>query len=59
MKPLGASLVVLAAALLVASGAHVRHGDTQLFVMGLGCTVGLLGLRGWWGGLKEKEHPRS
>lgn len=59
MKSLSASLVVLAAALLIASGAHIRHGDTQLFVMGVGCAVGLLGLWGWWGGLQEKEnrHP--
>jgi hypothetical protein len=54
MKPLSASLVVLAAAILVASGAHVRHGDTQIFVMGLGCAVGLLGIWGWRATLKEK-----
>jgi len=54
MKQISASLIVLAAAILIVGGAHIQHDSTQLFVMAVGCGVGLIGLWGWFGGLKEK-----
>ncbi len=53
MKAVSASIVVLAGAILIASGVHVHHNDTQVFVCGLGCMVGLTGLLGWFVGLKD------
>ncbi|MCW1922725.1 hypothetical protein OKA05_09185 [Luteolibacter arcticus] len=47
MKPLSASIIVLAAALLIASGGHIRSHDTAVTVMGIGCLVGLGGLISW------------
>ena len=32
MKSLSASIIVLAGAILLTSGSHIQHGDTQLFV---------------------------
>jgi hypothetical protein len=54
VKSISASIIVLAAALIFGSGAHVRHSDTQIFVMIVGVVVGLIGLWGWFAGLKEK-----
>ncbi len=47
MKSISASIVVLAAAILIVGGSFVQHGDTKLFVQILGCAVGLIGLGGW------------
>ena len=55
MKAISASIIVLAAAILIVGGSHVQHGDTKLFVQVVGCGVGLLGLRGWLVSLKEKQ----
>jgi len=48
MKQISASIIVLSGTILVASGAHVAHNDTQAFVMILGCVVGLIGLSAWF-----------
>jgi len=53
-KPISSSIIVLAAAILIVGGAHVQHDDTSLFVMAVGCGVGLAGLLGWLVSLKEK-----
>ncbi len=55
MKLISASIIVLAATVLIVGGAHVQHNDTQLFVMIAGCGVGLIGLWGWFSGLREKS----
>ena len=47
MKAVSASIVALAGAVLLAAAALVSHSDTQLFVGGVGCGVGLLGLVSW------------
>jgi len=47
MKLIASSIVVLAGAVLVAGGAQVPHSDTRLFVMVVGCVVGLVGLTRW------------
>jgi hypothetical protein len=54
MKPISASIIVLAAAILLVGGSHVQHGDTKLFVQVVGCGVGLAGLWGWFVSFKEK-----
>jgi hypothetical protein len=55
MKLVGASIMTLAAALLIVGGAHAPHWDTGLFVMIIGSIVGLIGLAGWFAALKEKS----
>ena len=54
MKSISASIVVLSAAVLIVGGAQIQHDGTQLFVMTVGCGVGLVGLSGWFVSLKEK-----
>ena len=54
MKSISASIVVLAAAILIVGGSHVKHVDTQLFVQIVGCGVGVIGLWGWFVSFKEK-----
>ena len=46
-KLISSATIVIAAAILIAVGALVRHADTQLFVMVLGCAVGAIGMGGW------------
>ena len=48
MKAISASIVVLAAAVLIAVGSLAQHNDTQIFVMTVGCGVGLIGLSSWF-----------
>ncbi len=55
MKSISASIIVLAAAILIVGGSYIQHSDTKLFVQIEGCGVGLLGLFGWWTTLKDKE----
>jgi len=50
MKYIGSSIMTLAAAILIAAGAYVPHNDTRMFVMAVGCIVGLTGLGGWFAG---------
>jgi hypothetical protein len=54
MKLIGASIMTLAASVLLVGGAHAPHWDTGLFVMIIGSIVGLIGLTGWFAALKEK-----
>jgi hypothetical protein len=54
MKCISASIVVLAGAILIVGGSHVGHGDTALFVQAVGCSVGAIGLWGWFVSFKEK-----
>lgn len=55
MKSISASIIVLAAAILLAGGSHIQHSDTKLFVQVVGCGVGLIGLWGWFACRKEKD----
>lgn len=54
-KPISSAIIVLAAAILIAGGGHIRHADTQLFVMVVGCVVGLLGLLSWFISQGERQ----
>ena len=53
MKSISASIIVLAAAILLVGGSHIQHNDTKLFVQMVGCGVGLIGLGGWFVSLKH------
>ena len=55
MKEMSASIVVVAAAIMITGGASVEHDDSRLFVQGIGCVVGILGLFGWIGAFMEKR----
>ncbi len=55
MKSISASIIVLAATILLVGGSHIQHSDTKLFVQGVGCGVGLIGLWGWFVSFKQKE----
>ena len=48
MKALSASIVILAAAVLITGGSHISHGDTRFFVQIVGCGIGMAGLVVWW-----------
>jgi len=52
-KPVSSAIIVVAASFLIAGGGHITHADTQLFVMMLGCVVGLLGLLAWFVSAEE------
>ena len=54
MKAISASIIVLAAAILLVGGSHIQHSDTKLFVQVVGCGVGLIGLWGWFTSMKDK-----
>ena len=54
MKAISASIVILAAAVLIAGGSHISHNDTKVFVQVVGCGLGLAGLAAWFAGFKEK-----
>lgn len=47
MKALSASIVVMAAAILLVGGAQIAHSQTRSFVMLAGGVVGLLGMAAW------------
>lgn len=57
MKALSASIVVLAAAVLILGGSVLDHDDTKLFIQTVGCLVGVLGLGGWFLGLLPVSKP--
>ncbi len=48
MKTISASIIVLAAAVLITGGSFIQHDHTQSFVQVVGCLVGLIGLGGWF-----------
>ena len=54
MKAISASIVVVAAAIILTGGSFIPHGDTRLFVQVVGCLVGIMGLGGWVLALREK-----
>jgi hypothetical protein len=54
MKEISASIIILAGAILIASGAHIQHSDTNLFVQGVGLCLGFIGLWGWFVSLKKE-----
>ena len=54
MKAISASIVVLAAAILITGGSYIQHADTKLFVQIVGCVIGLMGLSGWFFSYREK-----
>ena len=54
-KSLSASILVFAAAVLIACGSFIQHGDTKLFVQVVGCLVGIIGLRGWFAVTKGRD----
>ena len=54
MKTISASIVVLAAAILITGGSHIQHADTKLFVQIVGCVIGLMGMGGWFVSFREK-----
>jgi len=47
-KHISASIIVLAAAILIVGGSYLRHVDTKLFVQIVGCIVLVVGLGGWF-----------
>jgi len=55
MKAISASIIILAAAILLVGGSHIQHSDTKLFVQIVGFGVGLIGLGGWFVSFKEKQ----
>ena len=54
MKVISASIVILAASILITGGSYIQHTDTQLFVQIVGSFVGLIGLIGWYVGFNDK-----
>jgi hypothetical protein len=55
MKAISASIIVLAATILIVGGSQIQHSDTKLFVQVVGCIVGAIGLGGWFVSLKDKQ----
>ena len=53
-KHISASIIVLAAAILIVGGSYLRHADTKLFVQIVGCIVLVMGLGGWFVSGTEK-----
>jgi len=54
MKAISASIVILAASILLTGGSFIQHTDTQMFVQIVGCVVGLIGLIGFYLGFNDK-----
>lgn len=54
MKAISASIIVLAAAVMISVGSHVQHNDTKAFVQFVGCVVGLIGLTSWYAAMKHE-----
>ena len=55
MKAISASIIVLAAAILLVGGSHIQHSDTKVFVQLVGCGVGLIGLGGWFVSIRDGQ----
>jgi hypothetical protein len=56
MKLVSASIIVLAAAVLLVGGAHSQRSDARDFLQFVGCVVGLIGLIGWLISFREKQE---
>lgn len=54
MKSISASIVILAAAVLVVGASFARDGGVGIWVAILGLVVGAAGLNQWFATLKEK-----
>ena len=54
MKSISASIIVLAAAVVLVGGARIRHGQTQIFFIVIGCGIAWAGLCGGYLSLNEK-----
>ena len=54
MKSISASIVVLAGAMVFASGTFEDHSDTQIFVKFVGGLLSFVGLIGWVTCLKRE-----
>jgi hypothetical protein len=57
MKSISASIIVLSGAGLIVGGAFVPHSQTGVFVMFVGCVLGLAGLVGWSLTLRDTDQP--
>ncbi len=55
MKGISASIIVLAGTILIVGGAYARAEGIQLFLMSVGCLVGLFGLAGWYVSLSDRQ----
>jgi hypothetical protein len=55
MKAISASIIVLAASVLILGGSNIQHSDTKLFVQVAGCVFGLIGLGGWIHCLRDQQ----
>ena len=53
-KHISASIIVLAASMLILGGSYIRHDDTRMFVQAVGCVVLMIGLGGWFLSVTEK-----
>lgn len=53
-KHISASIIVLAAAVLLVGGSSIQHSDTKLFIQIVGCVVGVIGLGGWFFSVADK-----
>jgi hypothetical protein len=58
MKPISASIVVLAAAILMAGGSQISHSDTQRIVLCIGGAVGIFGLVAWIISFREENEVK-
>ena len=47
-KHVSAAIIVLAGAVLILRGSYIRHDDTKLFVLVVGCLFSAAGLAGWF-----------
>lgn len=47
MKTISASIIVLAGAIIFATGATIQHNDTKMFVCFVGGGLGIVGLWFW------------
>ena len=49
-KLMSSAIIVLAGSILITGGSLNRQWDVALFVMFVGCALGLIGLWGWFRG---------
>ena len=62
MKLATASIIVIAAAVLITGGSFIPHGDTKLIAQAVGFLVGVIGLGGWFAsfiGDEERMSPNN
>jgi hypothetical protein len=54
MKSISASILVLAAAVLIVGSDHLPNDHARVFLFFGGCGVGMVGLSGWFSSFNEK-----